>query len=101
VNVGVFPGDAVPFVGNKEFESAFKYVLNDNGIHTVVLVAHWSGRLKPHSQAQVRDELAKTVEVLESYNKSVLITNDNPDFSFGPDRCKYEGRLGQANLCTQ
>jgi len=101
VNVGVFPADAIPFVDNKEFETAFKYVLNDNGIHTVVLIAHWSGRLKPNSQVQLRDELEKTVEVLESYNKSVVITNDNPDFSFGPDRCKYEGRLGQANLCTQ
>ncbi len=102
VNTAVFSGDDAPFTNRKEFEGIYKYVLSQDSIHTVILVAHWSGRLGPaYSQARLVEELTNTITALELRGKNVFITNDNPDFSFAPRRCKYQGRFGQTNICSQ
>jgi peptidoglycan/LPS O-acetylase OafA/YrhL len=101
-NVAVFSGDGLPLAANKEFESSFEYVLNDEKIRTVILVAHWSGRIGSADTAGgLENQLNKTVDSLEGHNKRVFVTNDNPDFRFDPSRCKYSGRLGLTNICTQ
>jgi peptidoglycan/LPS O-acetylase OafA/YrhL len=102
VNVGVFARDALPLVHCKEFESVYKYVLSNPNILTVILAAHWSGRFASATDRPTLErELSDTAELLSNSGKQVYITSDNPDFTFAPSRCKFAGRFGQTNLCTQ
>jgi peptidoglycan/LPS O-acetylase OafA/YrhL len=102
VNVGVFSRDALPFPDNREFENIYKYVLRDQNIRTVILAAHWSGRMdSTDTQETLEQQLSEVAELLNTHDKRIYIANDNPDFNFAPSRCKYEGRLGLANICTQ
>ena len=100
-NVVFYGKDVLPFVSKKKFERIFEAVLGDKNITTVLISANWSAKLKDYTDDEWMDELAKTFVRLTGAGKLVYLTDDVPAFSFTPQRCKYDGRLGLENRCAE
>jgi len=100
-NVVEYGKGGLPFLSNKEFKHIFAYVIGDSNIKTIVMSANWGVKISKDSTNDLESELLQTVNMLTAANKDVYITDDVPEFSFDPNRCKYKGRLGIENKCLQ
>ncbi|WP_246659892.1 acyltransferase family protein [Methylosinus sporium] len=103
VNLVVYGQGGIPFANDKEFEHIFSYVANNENISAVILAAHWNVKLaaRYHDSEKLESDLIDTVRYLAAMGKRVYVTDDVPNFSFDPYKCKYAGRLGQTNNCSQ
>jgi peptidoglycan/LPS O-acetylase OafA/YrhL len=103
VNLVMFGQGGIPFTNDKDFKNIFNYVLNDKNITRVILSAHWNAKfISEHMSAvEVEAGLLETVNKLSAAGKRVFITDDVPEFSFDPYKCKYDGRLGLAHNCSE
>ena len=100
-NIVFYPTDGLPVLSNKALEESFKTVFDDKSIHTVVLNAFW---VKKADQAQFggwENDFRTTVSMLTAAGKKVYSTDDVQEFSFIPSRCKFSGRLGIENKCSE
>jgi peptidoglycan/LPS O-acetylase OafA/YrhL len=93
-------GEGLPFLSNPDYARIYDYVLADTNIRVVLIAAIWGRKLKPLAISDWRAELTKTVSRLALAGKQVYLVDDVPKFSFLPARCKYDGRFGLTNLCT-
>lgn len=100
-NVVFYPTDGLPILSNKALEESFKTVLDDKSIHTVVLNAFWVEKANDKKFSGWEKDLRKTVGELTSAGKVVYTTDDGPVFSFIPSRCKFSGRIGIENKCSE
>lgn len=100
-NVVFYGRPDLPFVRKRQFQRIFEYVLDDRDIKVVVLSARWPVKLREYSDDRLELELAETVKALTASGKQVVLVTDVPTFSFNPERCKYAGRLGQKNKCSE
>ncbi|WP_159725909.1 acyltransferase family protein [Methylosinus sp. Ce-a6] len=102
-NLAVYGQGGIPFANDKEFEHIFSYVASDENISAVILSAHWNAKLAARydDAAKLESDLLETVRYLAAAGKRIYVTDDVPNFSFDPHKCKYAGRLGQTNNCSQ
>jgi len=97
----VFYGKAgLPFLANKDFNQIFDTVLGDARITTVLISANWAEKLQASDESW-KMQLSQTVTALTAAGKAVYLIDDVPRFSFIPSRCKYAGRLGITNKCSE
>jgi peptidoglycan/LPS O-acetylase OafA/YrhL len=93
-------GEGLPFLSNPDYTRIYDYVLADRNITIVLIAAVWARKLRPLAISDWRADLTRTVAQLTAAGKQVYLVDDVPKFSFLPARCKYEGRFGLTNLCT-
>jgi hypothetical protein len=69
----------------------------------VILSAHWHAKLAARydNVEKLESDLLETVRYFAAAGKRVYVTDDVPNFTFDPYQCKYAGRLGQTNNCSQ
>lgn len=96
----VFYGE-LPWLGASGDSKIFEHVLADPHIKVVVLAANWSHRLQALPLEQWEHDQVATLSALRTAGKRVFLVEDNPEFSFLPSRCKFAGRLGIDNRCSQ
>lgn len=99
-NVVFYPTGEMPFTSNKQLQRTFDYVLNDPSINAVMLNAVWVRKVELAKFSEWKMDLQETVDKLTSAGKTVYLIDDVPDFSFQPSRCKFIGRLGIDNKCS-
>ncbi len=88
-NVASFNQTNVPVIDGPHFSRAFSIVLKDNNIKTVVLVAQWEDKIRPQRRG-AQKRLAKTIVELVKAKERVYVFDDVPNYSFHPNRCKYQ-----------
>lgn len=91
----------LPTSGNRELEPAFKNILKSGSIKIVIINAYWVNKLDDPRFSNWRRDLRSTVKELTDAGKVVYIVDDVPLFSFSPSRCKFSGRLGIENKCSE
>ena len=97
-NVMLLVRDGLPTQSVSAFDDAFRYLLSDRDIGTVVLAAYWFGRVGALSPERGPGrQLGVTVAALVAAGKTVYISDDVPTFSFYPEKCKYARRFSQNN----
>jgi peptidoglycan/LPS O-acetylase OafA/YrhL len=96
-NIVFYMKAGLPYIGDKNYENIFNYVIKDKNITTVVLTAAWARKGVPEKKI----ELSKTVGKLNAAGKTVYITDDVPRFSFDPAACKYLRRFNTENICKE
>ena len=100
-NIVYYGKGALPFLSNKNFNQIFQAVLDDENIKVVLLAANWNENFKTYTAKKWQYDLTETVTKLVAADKLVYLIGDVPTFSFLPHRCKYEGRLGIENKCSE
>jgi hypothetical protein len=77
-----------PFVGDAEFATIYRHVMESPRIRKVILTMYWDGvtRRKLIGFSIERDILA-TADALIRTGKEVYLTDDVPAFPFGPKKC--------------
>jgi peptidoglycan/LPS O-acetylase OafA/YrhL len=89
-NLAFYIKGSLPFLGNQEFDTIFNHILKKRSIHTVLISAHWIGRMNQiPNDTSLEKELLKTIGALVSAGKSVYIFDDIPKFPTPPERCKF------------
>ena len=72
------------------------YVAEDRNIKTVILAAYWKLRGVPV------DDLRATLRAFRDEGKTVLVTDDVPDFLFHPVQCKFrKAPVIASSECTE
>jgi len=101
-NVTYYLKTTLPIASDREFSPIFQYLLSDRNIKTVIISAFWYPKtsMVPVG-SDLERELSYTVEKLGAAHKMVYITDDVPDFTFDPKRCKYSRRFGGENNCVE
>ena len=98
----VFYGKAgAPFTNNPEFKDIFTSILEDRNIKAVILAAKWAEKTKEYATDEWSKNLEQTIQALSNSGKIIYLIDDVPIFSFLPDRCKYDGRLGIISKCGE
>ncbi len=100
-NIVFYGMDGLPFLSNPDYAKIYAYVVADRNISEVVIAAVWDRKLRQLAVADWRLELTRTISHLTNAGKRVYLVDDVPKFSFLPNRCKYAGRLGIENKCTE
>ena len=100
-NIVYYGREGLPFLDNENLRRAFEYVLSDHDIKAVVLSTNWVERLAGYTPERLTRELDATVKALTSAGKKVYLTDGVPNFTFDPSRCKYVGRMGMENKCSE
>jgi peptidoglycan/LPS O-acetylase OafA/YrhL len=100
-NVVFYGEGGLPFLGRKEYIHIFDYVLSDANIATVIIAANWDQKLKGLPLDDWMPELAATLRRLAASGKQAYLVADVPRFTFLPARCKFAGRLGIRNKCSE
>ena len=99
-NVGYYFRNALPFLDDPRFASAYQALAEDPKVRTIILSAYWSERHRQiPKEESLRAELNRVVGFLLGAGKRVFILNDVPTFPFRSSLCKFAGRLGVANRC--
>ena len=99
-NVGYYIKSGLPIISNKEFSSIFNEVANNQKITTVIISSYWSQRLKEvPADSSFKDELQKTINMLNKHTKNIYIMDDTPNFSFSPKNCKFSGSYLRWHTC--
>lgn len=83
-NVAFYIRNSAPYLSNPEFSTVYDRVLNDQNIKQVILTMWWIGR----SNQNTKDEILRIASKLLANGKQVFITDDVPNFSFDPQKCK-------------
>ncbi len=94
----------MPFTSSRDFEHIFSHVVGDERIRTVILSAKWSGNGRiglTVERGKFSAELAATVDRLTAAHKAVYVTDDVPNFTFDPPKCKYERMFSQTSACAE
>ncbi len=99
-NVVFYGNGGLPVLANKDFDDIFDTVLTDSQVTTVLISANWSEKLQVYTDETWKTQLTQTLNALTASGKRVFLIDDVPHFSFIPSRCKYVGRLGVANKCS-
>lgn len=103
-NVVYYFRTSLPFTSYREFEHIFSHVVGDERIRTVILSAKWSGNGRTGlmvDSGKFRDELAATIDLLAAAQKTVYVTDDVPNFTFDPPKCKYERMFSRTSACAE
>jgi len=100
-NVVFYGKEGPPFVDNKSYSRILEVVLTDKDVKTVLITAKWREALRAYTEDTWKKQLGSLLMSLTSSGKRVFLIEDIPGFSFIPSRCKYEGRFGVANLCSE
>jgi hypothetical protein len=100
-NVVFYPTDGMPFLTDKKLAVAFDYMLKQPSIKSVLITAIWHRKISEPGNKQWKADLLATVAKLTDAGKTVYITDDVAQFSFIPSRCKFAGRMGIENKCSQ
>ncbi len=82
-NIMYFTANAFPSMSNPQYAAAVDYVDETPSIETVIVTAYW------HTRGVQPGHLVGVLRSLRNRGKTVLITDDVPDFPFAPDGCKY------------
>ncbi|ADI30623.1 acyltransferase family protein [Methylotenera versatilis] len=99
-NVGYYIKSGLPIISNKEFSAIFNEVANNQKITTVIMSSYWSQRLKEvPTDSSFKNELQKTINMLNKHNKNIYILDDTPNFSFSPKNCKFSGSYLRWHTC--
>ena len=99
-NVGYYFRNALPFLDDPRFASAYRALAEDPKVRTIILSVYWFGRRREIPKGEsLRAELNRVVGFLLGAGKRVFILNDVPTFPFRSTLCKFAGRLGVANRC--
>ena len=103
-NVVYYFRTGLPLTSYREFEHIFSHVVGDERLRTVILSAKWSGNGRTGlmvDRGKFRDELAATVDLLTAAHKTVYVTDDVPNFTFDPPKCKYERMFSRTSACAE
>lgn len=100
LNIAFYVKGALPTLNGPAFKVILKHVLADPHIQKVVLAAQWRGHVDATPQTQgLAAELGQLTEALEQAGKKVYLIDDIPQFSFDPQRCKFQRPLTQSTRC--
>lgn len=100
-NVVFYGKEGPPFPDNKSYSRILEVVLGDSNVKTVLITAKWRQALHAYTEEVWKKQLGSVLMSLTSSGKHVFLIEDVPEFSFIPSRCKYEGRFGVSNLCSE
>lgn len=103
-NVVYYFRTSLPFTSSRDFEHIFSHVVGDERIRTVILSAKWSGNGRiglTVERGKFSAELAATVDRLTAAHKAVYVTDDVPNFTFDPPKCKYERMFSRTSACAE
>jgi len=101
-NVAYFVKSGLPYLGNKEFNHVFNYVLGNEDIGTVVLSAYWVSYMQKQDRGvSLRSALDGVVRKLVQGGKRVYLVNDVPNFSSDPKICRYKRAFGAITICSE
>lgn len=102
VNVGFYGKGALPFLSKDEFKLIFEHVLHNADIKQVVISAMWASRMHEIAPNEtLASELARTVKSIQATGKKVYLSDDLPQFSFDPQRCKFLRPLTKTTRCEE
>lgn len=100
-NVAFFMQPALPLIDSKYFSEAFKFIIDSKSIKIVILSAYWKDKIES-GEVLTKMELSRTIKALLNSNKHVYVVEDIPNYSFHPNRCKYQRSFSfDESLCTQ
>ena len=100
LNVAFYVKGALPSLNGPEFKTILSHVLPDKHIQKVVLAGMWSGHASEVKQsAGLENALGPLIDALEQAGKKVYLIDDIPQFSFDPQRCKFQRPLTQSTKC--
>ena len=89
-------GDLPIRSSSREMAQIIDVVSNDPAIRTVLIAAFWKQRGLPV------ESLASTIKSIRQSGKTVLVTDDIPDFPFDPVQCRNrKSPMLAVNECTQ
>jgi hypothetical protein len=57
--------------------------------------------LNPEERVVFENQLTRTIELLTSAGKKVVLTTDTPKFGFDPQRCKFSHPLSGQSNCDE
>lgn len=100
INIGNYIKAGQPTLDDSKFKGIYNYLIHEPSVKTVIISAYWTSKVREDAEA-FKVAFRKTVRALTDAGKRVYIANDVPDFPFDPGKCKYEGRLGLSNRCTE
>lgn len=101
-NLAYYIQSGSPFVGNSQFESILSNILNDENVKVVIISAYWDYIEKGGSDfSNIKTGLSEAIVKLTDQNKRVYLLADVPNFSFLPQKCKYQRLYGSANICEE
>ena len=101
IDVVYYANTGMPFLNNSNYDEIFHFLLRDNNIKAVIISAHWARDLRGIESNQLDVKFSYLVSSIIDSGKRVYIIDDVPQFQFGPGKCKYSGRFGQENTCSQ
>lgn len=102
VNVGFYGKGALPFLSKDEFKLIFEHVLHNPDIKQVVISAMWASHMHEIAPNEtLASELARTVKTIQAASKKVYLSDDLPQFSFDPQRCKFLRPFTQKTKCDE
>jgi len=82
-NVLVFSANGVPVSANPQFTDVYAWAAGPDGPDAVLITYLWRRQVGT-------TDLRATIEQLEAAGRTVYLSDDVPDFSFGPELCKYD-----------
>ena len=101
-NIVYYAKNKLPHIDSDEFKAIFDSVIADPHIKVVILSAIWNIRLHQVPEgSNFEQALIKTINALNTANKTVYLTEDVPNFSFEVKKCKYTRVLNNNNVCSE
>lgn len=102
LNIAVYPRSELPFINSSEYTEIFESISNDPQIKHVLLTSMWAvAPLNLEERVVFENQLTRTIELLTSAGKNVVLTTDTPKFGFDPQRCKFSHPLSGQSNCDE
>lgn len=101
-NIVFFDALGLPLFSSKEGATLLRFIMADPQINSVILSASWYARLgSVPATSSLEAELLQVVVALTGVNKKTYLVDDVPNFSFPPQKCRYQGNWLRANQCSE
>jgi len=100
-NVVFYIKGSAPLLSNPDFKEIFGELEKSSSVKTIVISMFWLSRISElDSNTSLSKELVKLNDFLQSSGKTMILTNDVPDFPFAPDNCAATRRFSTNSKCS-
>lgn len=101
-NVAYYILTTIPSIDNRLYAKIYKSVIEDPNIKSVIISGYWNARLhETPTGSTFKAEMKKVASALTKAGKKVYFTDDTPNFSFEPKRCKFRGKFIRKEKCNE